>query len=174
MWITIIHIFIYIKFYILNTNFLVYKRLYTMSFPGSSDSKETACDTGNPSSIPGLGRSPGEGNGHPLQYSCLENSMDRGTWQATVHRVTKSQTWLSNTNIIYYRMPSLKDIFSFPSFSVSFYLVERILPLFKSWMKCKFSRWRDQILFLHYLESKGPGTWPSISQVNGITYNTES
>ena len=63
-----------------------------MSFPGSSDSKETACDTGNPSSIPGLGRSPGEGNGHPLQYSCLENSMDRGTWQATVHRVTKSQT----------------------------------------------------------------------------------
>ena len=63
-----------------------------MSFPGSSDSKETACDPGNPSSIPGLGRSPGEGNGHPLQYSCLENSMGRGTWQATVHRVTKSQT----------------------------------------------------------------------------------
>ena len=51
-----------------------------MSFPGSSDSKETACDTGNPSSIPGLGRSPGEGNGHPLQYSCLENPMDRGAW----------------------------------------------------------------------------------------------
>ena len=46
--------------------------------------------------IPGLGRSPGEGNGYPLQYSCLENSMGRGTWWATVHGVTKSWTWLSN------------------------------------------------------------------------------
>ena len=45
--------------------------------------------------IPGLGKSPGEGNGNPLQYSCLENSMDRGTWQATVHGVAKSQTQLS-------------------------------------------------------------------------------
>ena len=48
------------------------------------------------SSIPGSGRSPGEGNGNPLQYSCLENPMDRGVWQATVHRVAKSQTRLSN------------------------------------------------------------------------------
>ena len=46
--------------------------------------------------IPGLGRVPGEGNGHPLQYSCLENSMDRGAWQATVHGVAKNWTWLSN------------------------------------------------------------------------------
>ena len=45
-------------------------------------------------SIPGSGRSPGEGHGNPLQYSCLENSMDRGAWQATLHRVTKSRTWL--------------------------------------------------------------------------------
>ena len=45
--------------------------------------------------IPGLGRSPGEGNGHPFQYSCLENSMDRGVWQSTAHGVTKYQTWLS-------------------------------------------------------------------------------
>ena len=47
-------------------------------------------------SVPGLGRSPGEGNGYPLQYSCLENSMDRGAWQGTAHGVTKSQTQLSN------------------------------------------------------------------------------
>ena len=49
-----------------------------LGFPDGSDSKETACNAGDPSSIPGLGTSPGEGNGNPLQYSCLENSMDRG------------------------------------------------------------------------------------------------
>ena len=54
----------------------------------SSDGKESACNAGDPSSIPGLERSPGEGNGNPLQYPCLENLMDRGTWQAMVHRVT--------------------------------------------------------------------------------------
>ena len=57
-----------------------------------SDSKESACDAGHLGSIPGLGRSPGEGNGYPLQYSCLKNSMDRGAWWATVHGVAKSQT----------------------------------------------------------------------------------
>ena len=56
----------------------------------------SACNAGDPGSIPGLGRSPGEGNGNALQYSCLENPMDRGAWQATVHRVTKSWTRLSN------------------------------------------------------------------------------
>ena len=59
-------------------------------FPGSRDSKESACNAGNPDSIPGLGRSHGEGNGNPLQYSYLENSMDRGAWWATVHGVAKS------------------------------------------------------------------------------------
>jgi len=59
--------------------------------PGGSDGKESACNEGDPSSIPGLRRSPGEGNGYPLQYSCLENPMDRGAWWATVHRVAKSQ-----------------------------------------------------------------------------------
>ena len=67
-----------------------------MGFPGGSDGKESACNEGDPGSIPGLGRSPGEGNGYPLQYSCLENSMDRGAWWATVHGVTKSQTRLSD------------------------------------------------------------------------------
>ena len=64
--------------------------------PCGSDGKESACNAGDPGSIPGLGRSPGEGNGNPLQYSCLENLMDRGAWRATVHGVTKSRTWLSD------------------------------------------------------------------------------
>ena len=65
-------------------------------FPGGSDGKESARSVGDLSSIPGSGRSPGEGNGNPLQYSCLENPMDGGAWWATVHRVTKSQTRLSD------------------------------------------------------------------------------
>ena len=70
----------------------------TRSFPSGSDGKEFACYAGDLDSIPGWGRSPGEGNGNPLQHSCLENSMDRRAWQATVHGVTKSQThWVTNT-----------------------------------------------------------------------------
>ena len=61
-------------------------------FPGGSDGKEPARDAGDFSSIPGSGRSPGGGHGNPRQYSCLENHMDRGAWQAIVHRVTKSDT----------------------------------------------------------------------------------
>ena len=60
-----------------------------MGFPGGSDGKESACNGGDPSSIPGLRRSPGGGHGNPLQYSCLENPMDRGAWQAVVHGVAK-------------------------------------------------------------------------------------
>ena len=67
-----------------------------MGFPGDSEGKASACDAGDPGLIPELGRSPGEGNGNPLQYSCLENSMDRGVWWATVYGVAKSQTQLSN------------------------------------------------------------------------------
>ena len=58
-------------------------------FPGGSDSKESACKAGDGGSVPGAGRSPGDGNGYPLQYSCLENSMDRGAWWATVHGVAE-------------------------------------------------------------------------------------
>ena len=61
-----------------------------------SDGKESACNVGDPGSILGWWRSPGEGNGSPLQYSCLENLMDKGTWQATVHGVAESQTQLSD------------------------------------------------------------------------------
>ena len=67
----------------------------SMDFPGGADGKESACNARDPGSIPGLGRSPQEGHGNPLQYTCLENSMDRGPWWATVHEVTKSQTQLS-------------------------------------------------------------------------------
>ena len=65
-------------------------------FPGGSDGKASACNAGDLGSIPGLGRSPGEGNGNPFQYSCLENPMDRGAWWATVHGVAKSRTRLSD------------------------------------------------------------------------------
>ena len=61
---------------------------------GGSDGKESVCNAGDPGLIPGLGRFPGEGNGHPLHYSCLENSTGGGAWQPIIHRVTKSQTRL--------------------------------------------------------------------------------
>ena len=67
-----------------------------MGFPGGSVGKESAFNAGDLGLIPGWKRSPGEGNGHPLPYSCLENPMDRGAWWATVHGVTESQTRLSD------------------------------------------------------------------------------
>ena len=69
--------------------------VYLIGFPGGSDGKASVCSAGDPGLIPGLERSPGEGNGKPLQYYCLENPMDRGTWWITVHRVAKSWTQLS-------------------------------------------------------------------------------
>ena len=65
-------------------------------FPGGSDGKASAYNAGDPGSIPGLGRSSGEGNGNPIQHSCLGNPMDSEAWWATVHRVAKSQTQLSD------------------------------------------------------------------------------
>ena len=67
-----------------------------LDFSGGSDGKESACNAGDPSLILGSGRSFGEGNGNPLQYSCLENPMDSGAWWAAVHGVTKSWTQLSD------------------------------------------------------------------------------
>ena len=64
----------------------------SLDFPRGSDGKAFAYNAGDPGLIPGLGRSSGEGNGNPLQYSCMENPMDRGPWQATVHEVTNSRT----------------------------------------------------------------------------------
>ena len=66
------------------------------SILGGSDGKESICTSGDPGSIPGFGKSLGEGNGYPLQSSCLENPMDRGAGWATVHGVAKSRTLMSN------------------------------------------------------------------------------
>ena len=74
---------------------------FHLGFPGGSDGKEFACNGEDPGSIPGLGRSPGEGNDNPLQYSCPENPMDGGAWQATVHGVAKSWTRLSDFTILF-------------------------------------------------------------------------
>ena len=67
-----------------------------LGFPGGSGGKESVCNAGDPGSIAGLGRSPGEGNSNPLQYVCLENPMDRRAWWTAVHRIAKSRTRLSN------------------------------------------------------------------------------
>ena len=83
-----------------------------MDFPGASDGKASAYNAGDPGSIPGSGRSPGEGNGNPLQYSCLENTMDRGAWWATIHGVAKSRTRLSDfsaTSVILMDFPGSSD-----------------------------------------------------------------
>ena len=68
-----------------------------LDFCGGSDGKESACRGGDPGSIPGLGRSLGEGNGNPLQYSCLENSMDSGAWRVTIHRGHKESDTMEHT-----------------------------------------------------------------------------
>ena len=78
----------------------------SVGFPGGSDSKESPCNAGAPGLVPGMGRSPGKGNGYPFRYSCLENSMDRGGWRAWVQGITKV-TWLHDwvTNIFTFHSP---------------------------------------------------------------------
>ena len=80
-----------------------------MNFPGGSDGKASVYNAGDPGSIPGSGRSSGEGNGNPLQYYCLENPMDRGAWYATVHGVPKGWTRLSDfTYLLMYKCVIIK------------------------------------------------------------------
>ena len=85
-----------------------------MGFPGGLDGKESACTAGDLGLIPGLGRSSGVGNGNPLQYYCLGNPMDGGVCQATVHRVTKSWTQLSDFTFIFFHtyIHSFSDYFT--------------------------------------------------------------
>ena len=78
-----------------------------MGFPCSSDGKESVYNAGDPGLISGLGRFPGERNGNPLQYSCLENLMDGGAWWATVHWVAKSWTQLSDFTSLHFFMENL-------------------------------------------------------------------
>ena len=80
-------------------------------FPGGSDDKASAYNAGEPGSIPGSGRSPGEGNGNLLQYSCLENPMDGRTWKAAVHGVTQTSTLLSNFTLTF---TLLSNIYKWP------------------------------------------------------------
>ena len=110
-----------------------YIYMYICSFPGGSEDKASACNAGDPGSIPGLGRSPGEGNGNPLQYSCLENPMDRGAWRATVHGVAKNRTRLSDfthTHVYMYVCMYITDSL--------FYIVETNTTLESNYMPIKF------------------------------------
>ena len=82
-----------------------------MGLSGGSDGKASVHNVGDPGLVPELGRSPGEGNCNPLQYSCLENPMEAGAWQATVYGVTKSQTWLSNFTFTF--IPWIKIVWAY-------------------------------------------------------------
>ena len=103
-----------------------------MGFPGGSDGKESACNAGDPGSIPESGRCPGEGNGNWLQYSCLENPMDREVWWAAVHGVAKSRTRLrdftftfpfhalekemaTHSSVLAWRIPGMREPGGLPS-----------------------------------------------------------
>ena len=81
-----------------------------MDFPGGSEGKASAYNSGNPGSIPGSGGSSGEGNGNPLQYACLENPVDGGAWKATVYGVAKSRTQLSDFTFIFTTMQTKQKV----------------------------------------------------------------
>ena len=105
-------------------------------FPGGSDGKESACKVGDPDLIPELGISPGEGNGNPLQYSCLENSMDRRAWQATVHGVAKSQTLLGDFHFHFITSDSSFVVYPEP-FTIYFRCFKTSPhPEYKIWLAC--------------------------------------
>ena len=128
------------------------------SFPDGSDGKESSCNAGDLSSTPGLGRSPGEGNGYPLQYSCLENSMDRGIWWATVHGLTKSPTKLKRLT------PSLSKwkLKSLSLCSPTDYTVHEILQARTlEWVAFPFSR-----------ESSQSRDWSQVSHIPGGFFTT--
>ena len=92
------HKFLDMQFFALISSLIILCLENTMGFPGGSVGKESAYNAGEADSTPGSRRSPGKGNGNPLQYSCLENPMDRGTWWATVHEVTNSgHGWTTNS-----------------------------------------------------------------------------
>ena len=107
--------------------------------PVSSNSKESACDVGNPASVPGWERSPGEENGNPRQYPCLENPMDRGAWWASVHGVTQSQTRPSDEHFQFHETSAVPH----PAASLSQHLLRN------SVMTLKRFTWREHHQSLH-------------------------
>ena len=105
--------------------------MYQIGSSSGSGSKESASNAGDPRTIPGLGRSPGEGNGYPLQYFCLENSMDRGAWRATVYRISESQTRLSNQHLHFFHVSDALLSYMYTSFnSHNSALKQKLLILF--------------------------------------------
>ena len=102
-----LHVEFYIYIYL-----FIYLNICKLRFPGSSDCKKSSCNVGDLGSIPELGRSPKEGNGNQLQYSCLENTMDGGAWQATVHGVVELDTTeqLTHTHINYIKLCKIHEI----------------------------------------------------------------
>ena len=109
-------------------------------FPGGSDGKESDCSVGDPSFISGSGRSPGEENGNPLQYPCLENPMDRGSWRATVHGVTKSQPWLQGLTHTHTHTHT--------HFSIYTWMPATRVPL-PPWIHCQF-KWSSTVMRFMY------------------------
>ena len=93
------YLFPVIKFKFSSEHLNFGKLIFATGFPRGSYGKESACNVGDPGLTPGSGRSPGEGHGYPHQYSCLENSMDRGDWEVTVHKIPKSWIWLRDYTV---------------------------------------------------------------------------
>ena len=102
---------------------------YPVGFPWWLSSKESTCNAGDLGSIPGLGRSPGEEHDNPLQYSCLKNPIDWGTWQDTVHRVAKSAPWLKWLSTFAHTLFCCLDIL----------------------VICPFTHWKTLWLLLHFV-----------------------
>ena len=99
---------------------IMYIQIWHRDFPCSSVGRESACNAGDLGLIPGWWRSPGEGNGNPLHYPCLENPKDRGAWQATVHRVTRVEHDLAGKTL---KPPNMRQKYKYPfRIMISFYL----------------------------------------------------
>ena len=131
----------------------IYMHIY-----GGSDDKESACSVGDPDLIPEFGRSPGEGNSYLLKYSCLENSMDRGAWQVTIHGVTKS--WTNISLLCFSQSPWVrrKKTILFVRINSVFYLSNlqnpSNVPVQKAFLKllistAKISCWHIQYMYCH-------------------------
>ena len=95
---------------ITKVNFFHLLSVFSLGFPGGLDRKESTCNAVDLGSVPELGRSLGKGNGNPLQYSCLENPKDRGAWWATVHRVAKSWTQLSDSHFLLFFLKTAQEM----------------------------------------------------------------
>ena len=108
-----------------------------MGFPGGSDGKASACSAGDLGSILGLGRSPGEGNGNPLQCSCLENPRDEGAWLAAIYGVAQSQTWLKQLSSSSSRSFPMSWLFASGSQSIGALVSASVLPMnIQGWFPC--------------------------------------